>query len=117
MINKSIGQVKNAKKIVGRNVFTFLNVYWEKAQLIKALNSPDSSRSYERLLENQKPGASTELFLPENDIKTSSKVNFSKKILEIWKQTKDMNLRLDSFFIYSYTFELNITYIKTGLDT
>ena len=40
--------------------------------------------------------ASTELFLPENDFKTSSLINFPKKvqILEIRKQTKGMNLRL-----------------------
>ena len=45
---------------------------------MKALNSPDSSRSYERILENPKRGTSTELFLPKNDFKTSSTVNFSK---------------------------------------
>ena len=47
---------------------------------MKALNSLDSSRLYGRLLENPKPGASTDLFLPENDFKTSSTVNFSKKL-------------------------------------
>ena len=63
-------------------------------------------------IRNPKPGASTELFLPENDLKTSSTVNFPKnvKILETWKQTKDMNLRLDFFFTCSYTYELNKIY-------
>ena len=56
--------------------FAFLNVYQRKTQLIKALNSLHSSRSYGRT------GASTELFLAENDFKTSSTVNFPKKDLE-----------------------------------
>ena len=42
-------------------------------QLIKALNSLSFSRSYGRT------GASTELFLTENDFKTSFTVNFPKK--------------------------------------
>ena len=54
--------------------FAFFNV-----QLIKALNSLDSSRSYGRVLENVKTETSTELFLPENDSKASSTVNFPKK--------------------------------------
>ena len=49
-----------------------LNVYYPKAHLVKGLNSFDSSRSYGRLLENQKTGGSRELFLPENDFQTSS---------------------------------------------
>ena len=47
--------------------------------LLMSTNSLDSSRSYERLLENQKTGGSRELFLPENDFQTSSAVNFPKK--------------------------------------
>ena len=40
-----------------------------------------------------------ELLLPENDFKISSTVNFPEnvQILETWKQTKDINLRLVSF--------------------
>ena len=50
-----------------------------KTHPIKALYSLDSSRSYERLLENTKTGASRDLFLPESDFKTSSAVHFPKK--------------------------------------
>ena len=53
-----------------------LHTYEPKTELMKVLNSLDSSRSYERLLENPKTRASTELFLPCNDFKTSSTVNF-----------------------------------------
>ena len=52
---------------------------------MKVLNSLDSSRSYERLLENPKTKASTELFLPGNDFKASSTVNFSKKLSRFWR--------------------------------
>ena len=40
-----------------------------------------------------------ELFLPENNFKASSTVNFPKnvQILKTWKQTKDMNLKLDFY--------------------
>ena len=44
----------------------------QKTHLIKALDSRNSSRPYERLLENKKTGDSREKFLPENDFKTSS---------------------------------------------
>ena len=42
------------KKIFSAEFFAFLNVYYPKTHLIKALNSLDSSRPYGRLLENQK---------------------------------------------------------------
>ena len=45
---------------------TFLHFY-TKIHPIKSLNSLDSPRPHERLLENQKPGGSRELSLPEND--------------------------------------------------
>ena len=38
-----------------------------------------SSRSYGRLLENQKEGGSRDIFLPENDFQTSSVINFQEK--------------------------------------
>ena len=44
-----------------------------------AHNSLQSSRPYERLLENKKTEGSRESFLPENDFETSSTVNFPKK--------------------------------------
>ena len=62
-----------------KEFLAFLNVYYLKTHLIKALYSLDSSRSYGRLLENPKTGASRELFLLESDFKTSSTVNFPKK--------------------------------------
>ena len=51
----------------------------------RLLNSLDSSRSHGKLLENPKPGVPAELFLPENDFKTSSTVNFSKKMSRFWR--------------------------------
>ena len=48
---------------------TFLNVYYPKTHLIKALCSLDFSRSYGRLLENPKTRASRDSFLPESDLK------------------------------------------------
>ena len=67
------------KKFFWQKFLAFLNVYYPKTHLIKALYSLDSSRSYGRLLENPKIGACRDLFLPESDIKTSSAVNFPKK--------------------------------------
>ena len=59
--------------------FAFLKACQLKTQLIKALRSLDSSRSYGILLENPKTWASRDLFLPESDFKTSPAVNFPKK--------------------------------------
>ena len=53
--------------------------YKRKTQLLKALNSIDSSRSHGRLSQNSKSGGFRELFLPENDFKTCSTVNFPKQ--------------------------------------
>ena len=57
-------QKKKKKKKMSAE--TLLHFY-PKTHPIKSLNSLDSPRPYERLLENQKPGGSRELFLPEND--------------------------------------------------
>ena len=43
---------KKKEKKNCQKVFAFLNSYYPKIQLIKALNSFDSSRPYGRLLEN-----------------------------------------------------------------
>ena len=70
----------------------------------------------EDYLENSKR-ASRELFLPENDFKTSSTLNFPKniQILEAWKRTKDMKHRLGLFFfIRPSPYEFNT---KIVLDT
>ena len=50
-----------------------------KTQPIQSLNSFDSSRSYGRLLENQKTGGSKELFLPKSDFQNRSTKFFLKK--------------------------------------
>ena len=50
-----------------------------KTHLVKALYSLDSLRPNEILLQNPKTGGFRELFVPENDFKTCSTVNFPKK--------------------------------------
>ena len=67
------------KKIFRQKFLAFLNFYYPKTHLVKALCSLDSSRSYGRLLENPKTGGSRDLFLPESDFKPSSTVNFLRK--------------------------------------
>ena len=69
---------QKCKKNCWQKFFAFLTVYYPKTQLIKALKFFDSFRSYGRLLENPKIGASRDLFLPESDFKTNSTVNFPK---------------------------------------
>ena len=54
-----------------QNFFAILNVYKLKTQLIKALSSIDSSISYGKLSQNPKTGGFRELFLSENDFKSS----------------------------------------------
>ena len=64
--------------------------------LIKALNSLDSSRLNRRLSQNPNKGGFRELFLPKNDFKTFSVVNFPKK--NFWRPgNQDMKFRLDFF--------------------
>ena len=67
------------KKKIRQKFLAFLNVYYPKTHLIKALYSLDSSRPNGRLSQNPKTGGFRELFLPENDFKTCSTVNFPKK--------------------------------------
>ena len=68
------------------------------------------------LLENPKTWDSRELFLPENNGKTCSAVNFQRKkknqILEALKPTRDMKLRLDFFCTCPSTYELNIISVE-----
>ena len=70
---------KKKNKDDGKSFFAFLIAYLPKTQLIKALNSLDSSRTYRTLLESPKPGSSRELILPESGFKTCYTVYFSKK--------------------------------------
>ena len=62
--------------------FAFLNVYYPKTYLIKVLNSLYTSRLNGRLSQNPKTGGFRDLFLPENDFKTCSTVDFPKKHLD-----------------------------------
>ena len=64
-----------------------------------------------KTVKNKKTVGFSEVFLSENDFQTSSTVNFQKKFqnLEAWKPSKDMKIRLQFFFTYSSTYELNIT--------
>ena len=100
---------KHTQKNCWQKYFAFLNAHYPKTQQIKALNSPDSSRSYRKPLENPKTHSFKKLFLPKNDFKTCSAVNFLKKhpVLEAWKPTKDTKFRLAFFFMCPSTDELN----------
>ena len=72
--------------------------YFFETQLNKTPNSPDTSRPCGRVFKNPKTGF-RELFLPENDSKTCSTVNFPKNnhILEAWKPIKDMKFTCEFF--------------------
>ena len=73
------------KEIARRNFFAYLNVYYPQTHLIKALESPDSSRPNGRLSQNQKTGGFRELVLPGNDFKNRSTVNFPRKTSRFWR--------------------------------
>ena len=70
------------KKTFWLKFFAFLNVYYPKTHLIKALSSLDSSRTNGRISKNPKTVEFRELFLPENSFKTCSTVNFPKEHLD-----------------------------------
>ena len=70
---------QKGKKKIRQKFLTFLNVYYLKTRLIKALYSFDSSGPNGRVLQNPKTGGFRELFLLENDFKSYSTVNFPKK--------------------------------------
>ena len=54
---------KRKKKEMSDKILVFLNVYYPKTHLIKALDSLDSSRSYGGKSKNPKAGASTMLVI------------------------------------------------------
>ena len=70
---------QKGKKNFWQKLLAFLNVNYPRTNLIKAPYCLDSSRPNGRLLQNPKTGGFRELFLPENDFKTCSTVNFPKK--------------------------------------
>ena len=69
---------QKSKQKFSAKIFCIFNAYSSKTHQIKSLNSLDTSRSYKKLLENQKTGGSRDLFLPENYFQASSTKNFSK---------------------------------------
>ena len=80
-----------------------------KTKLIKALESLDSLRSYGRLLQNTKTGASRDLFLPESDFKTCFVRNFQKKCQDFGNlETNQGHETLEFFFLCPSAYELNI---------
>ena len=59
----------------------------------------------ERLSQTSKTGGFTELFLPKNDFKTCSAVNFPKKTCRFWRtgnQLKALNLDFNCFHMPFY---------------
>ena len=84
------------KKKIRQKFLAFLNVYYPKTHLIKALYSLDSSRPNGRLSQNPKTGGFRELFLPENDFKTCSRVNSRK-----WLKNRNLWF-LELYFYLKY---------------
>ena len=92
-------RLKMKSTLVSRRCLASLNTSYTKTDLIKSINSLDSSRIYGRMLENQKAQCFKDRFLPENDFQNSS-TEIPKNnilILEAWKPTKDMKFRLEFF--------------------
>ena len=100
------------KKKIRQKFLAFLNVYYPKTHLIKALYSLDSSRPNETLSQIPKTERFRELFLPENDFKTYLAVSFPKKHpdFEAWNPTKDRKFGLEFFFTCPSRYELNIVF-------
>ena len=99
VISKSIMAVRRHKKIASR---VFLH-FW--MAINPKLNYQDSQLYLFFLIiwkniTDLKTRGIRELFLPENDFKTCSTVNFQKKpqILEAWKPTKYIQFRLEFFY-------------------
>ena len=77
-ISKSIMVAQKRKRNIWLTFFAFMKAYYTKNQLIKALNSLDSSKPSGRLLDNPKTEDFRELFLPENDFKYCSRFSRSR---------------------------------------
>ena len=84
---------------IGRNFLHFECLVPQNLSIIKALKSLDSSISNGRLSQNPKKGHFRELFLPKNDFKTCSAVDFPKKTSRSLRPRNqpDMKLRLEFF--------------------
>ena len=76
------------------------------------LHSLDSLRPNGRLSQNPKTEGFRELCLPKNDLKTGSIINVPKniQILDTWKPTEDMKLRLEFFFTCPSRYERKIVF-------
>ena len=69
---------QKCKKNFRQKFFPFLNVYYPKNHLTKALNSLDFSRLKGRLSQNPKIGGFRELFLPKIIYKLAPQKFFQK---------------------------------------
>ena len=76
---------QNHKKDFSAEFVTFLNANFPQTHLIKALNSLHCSIPNGRLSENPEKGGFRELYLPKNDFKTCSTVNFPKNTCRFWR--------------------------------
>ena len=74
---------QKCKKSCKQVSFAFLNAYYPKTHLIKALNSLDSFRPYGKPLENQEEGALENYFCLKMICRASQKT-FVKKI-HFWR--------------------------------
>ena len=95
---------QNWKKKKLKKLFAFLNAYYPKTHLIKALNSLDSSRPNGRLSQNPKTGGFRELFLPENDFQTSSTKNSPKKHVYFGGLETNRRHEIQTWFLFHISF-------------
>ena len=100
---------KKKKNLLAEMFCILQDLLTQKTQLIKALHSLDSSRPYERLLENPKTEGSRELFLLENNSKTCYTGNFLKKHPDFGglETNQRHEIQVFIFFTCSSTYELN----------
>ena len=85
---------------------------YKKKKKKRNLYSLDFLRPNGRLSQNPKTEGFRELCLPKTDFKTYSIINVPKniQILDTWKPTEDMKLRLEIFFTCPSTYELKIVF-------
>ena len=95
---------KHTKKVIGRDFFAILNVYYSKTHLIKAFNSLDSARTNGQLSQNSKTRGFRELFLPENDFKTCSTENLLKRHPDIGGLQTNQKHEIQTLFFFHLHF-------------